>query len=177
MANLPMREYKEELMLRARNVKIVVTDCDGVLTDTGVYYSEQGEAMKRFSIRDGMGVERLRTLCGIETAIMTGEKSGSVVRRAEKLSIKHLFLSAKDKGPLLMQFLKEQGLEPKHLAYIGDDTNDLEALELAGLAACPCDAMSMAKQKAHYICSEKGGYGAFRDLAELIIFAKQSNNE
>ena len=74
---------------------------DGVLTDTGVYYSEHGEAMKRFSIRDGMGVERLRTQCGIETAIMTGEGSGSVIRRAEKLSIKNLFLNAKDKRTLL----------------------------------------------------------------------------
>jgi 3-deoxy-D-manno-octulosonate 8-phosphate phosphatase (KDO 8-P phosphatase) len=172
-----MKEYNQDAIRRARNVKIVVTDCDGVLTDTGVYYSDQGEEMKRFSIRDGMGVERLRTLCGIETAIMTGEKSGSVVRRAEKLSIKHLFLNAKDKRSLLIRFLNEQGLEPQHLAYIGDDTNDLEALDLAGLAASPADAMSMAKQKAHYICSERGGFGAFRDLAELIIFAKQSNNE
>ena len=149
-----MEKYTEDVLQRARKVKIVVTDCDGVLTDTGVYYSEQGEAMKRFSIRDGMGVERLRTQCGIETAIMTGEGSGSVVRRAEKLSIVHLFLNAKDKRTLLM-----------------------EALELAGLAASPSDAMAMAKQKAHYICSEKGGFGAFRDLAELIIFAHQSTNE
>ncbi len=172
-----MKKYTEDVLQRARKVKIVVTDCDGVLTDTGVYYSEQGEAMKRFSIRDGMGVERLRTQCGIETAIMTGEGSGSVVRRAEKLSIVHLFLNAKDKRTLLIDFLNHQNLLPENLAYIGDDTNDLEALELAGLAASPADAMAMAKQKAHYICSEKGGFGAFRDLAELIIFAHQSTNE
>jgi len=172
-----MFEYPEEVLYRARKVKIVVTDCDGVLTDTGVYYSEHGEAMKRFSIRDGMGVERLRTQCGIETAIMTGEGSGSVIRRAEKLSIKNLFLNAKDKRTLIIDFLNQQNLLPENLAYIGDDTNDLEALELAGLAACPADAMLFAKQKSHYICSEKGGYGAFRDLAELIIFANQTSNE
>lgn len=169
-----MKEYPQDLLHRARKVKIVVTDCDGVLTDTGVYYSNQGEHMKRFSIRDGMGVERLRTLCGIDTAIMTGEGSGSVVRRAEKLSIQHLFLNAKDKRSLLIDFLNQHNLSPENLAYIGDDTNDLEALEMAGLAASPADAMFMAKQKAHYICSENGGNGAFRDLAELIIFAHQS---
>lgn len=172
-----MKEFAEDVLRRARQVKIVVTDCDGVLTDTGVYYSEHGESMKRFSIRDGMGVERLRTQCGIETSIMTGEGSGSVIRRAEKLSIKHLFLNAKDKKALLIEFLNQQNLLPENLAYIGDDTNDLEALELAGLAACPADAMPVAKQKAHYICSEKGGFGAFRDLAELIIFANQTTNE
>jgi 3-deoxy-D-manno-octulosonate 8-phosphate phosphatase (KDO 8-P phosphatase) len=100
-----------------------------------------------------------------------------VVRRAEKLSIQHLFLNAKDKRSLLIDFLHQQNLNPENLAYIGDDTNDLEALEMAGLAASPSDAMFMAKQKAHYICSEKGGYGAFRDLAELIIFAHQSITE
>lgn len=172
-----MKEYTVDVLHRARKVKILVTDCDGVLTDTGVYYSEHGEALKRFSIRDGMGVERLRKQCGIETAIMTGEGSGSVIRRAEKLSIKYLFLNAKDKRTLLIDFLNQQNLLPENLAYIGDDTNDLEALELAGLAASPADAMSFAKQKAHYICSEKGGYGAFRELAELIIYAHQSTNE
>ena len=81
----------KHLVEKIAKVKLLITDCDGVLTDTGVYYSAQGEEMKRFSIRDGMGVERLRTI-GIETGIMTGERSGSVVKRAEKLHIKELHL-------------------------------------------------------------------------------------
>jgi 3-deoxy-D-manno-octulosonate 8-phosphate phosphatase (KDO 8-P phosphatase) len=161
-----------EILKRAKNIRVLVTDCDGVLTDTGVYYTDTGEAMKRFSIRDGMGVERLRTLCSIGTVIMTGESSGSVIRRAEKLNIEHLFLNAKDKRSLLLDYLSQHGWSFHHLAYIGDDTNDVEALALAGLAAAPCDATAFAKERAHYICQNKGGHGAFRELAEIIIYAQ-----
>jgi YrbI family 3-deoxy-D-manno-octulosonate 8-phosphate phosphatase len=167
----------DDVLARAKNVRVLVTDCDGVLTDTGVYYSENGEAMKRFSIRDGMGVERLRRLCGIETAIMTGESSQSVARRADKLCIRHLFLNAKDKRSLLLGFLSQNGWTPDHLAYIGDDTNDTEALALAGLAAAPCDATVFAKEKVHYICQSHGGHGAFRELAEVIIYAQTKCKE
>src|SRR5215475_8174030 len=86
-------DYKEQ----ARQIRLLLTDVDGVLTDNGVYYGEQGEVLKRFSIRDGMGVERLRKLCGIETGIVTGELSPSVARRAEKLKITQLHLGIKDK--------------------------------------------------------------------------------
>src|SRR6202000_2363940 len=90
---------------KASRLKLLITDCDGVLTDGGVYYGENGEDLKKFNIRDGMGVERLRKLCGIETAIITGEKSPSVIQRAKKLQIEELHLFVKDKPEVLKGIL------------------------------------------------------------------------
>lgn len=161
------------ILEKARKIRFVITDCDGVLTDNGVYFDNQGEAMKRFCIRDGMGVERLRNLHGVETGIMTGETSGSVLKRAEKLKIQHLYLGIKDKKAKLAEVLQETGFKAEEIAFIGDDTNDLEIMAEVGLAGCPGDATIFAKKAAQYICYERGGNGAFREFAELIILSKQ----
>ena len=100
-----------ELHRRAARLRLVLTDSDGVLTDTGVYYSERGEELKRFSIRDGMGVERLRN-AGVDTGIVTGERSPSVVRRAEKLGLPHVLLGVKDKLRRRAGLVRRAGLDP-----------------------------------------------------------------
>ena len=158
-------QYKE----RALKIKLLLTDVDGVLTDNGVYYGEQGEVFKRFSIRDGMGVERLRKLCGIDTGIVTGELSPSVSRRAEKLQITQLHLGVKDKPGRLNEIIAAAGLSWEELAFIGDDVNDLEVLGKVGLSACPGDAMAQVSGIVHYRCTAVGGHGAFREFAEWII--------
>ena len=157
-----------DLQARARRIKLLLTDCDGVLTDNGVYYSERGEEMKRFSIRDGMGVERLRAV-GVDTGIMTGEVSGSVQRRADKLRITELHLGIKDKPARLREIMARTGLAAEEIAFIGDDTNDVEILQLVGLAACPGDATRFARAVADFHCETPGGHGCFRELAEFII--------
>ncbi|PSL35558.1 KdsC family phosphatase [Chitinophaga ginsengisoli] len=157
------------LRQKAIKIKLLLTDVDGVLTDNGVYYSEAGEVMKRFSIRDGMGVERLRKLCGIETGIVTGERSPSVAKRAEKLNITSLHLGIKDKEALLESILAEKNLKAEEVAFIGDDVNDLGIMSKVGLTACPSNAMSQVTAVADYRCREKGGDGAFRDFAEWLI--------
>ena len=157
------------LRRKIAKIKLVLTDCDGVLTDTGVYYSDQGEVMKRFSIRDGMGVERLRKLAGIETGIVTGEFSGSVKKRAEKLKIEELHLGPKDKIAVLNEILDRRNLKAENIAFIGDDMNDLEIMKVVGIAACPGDAIAEIKKYSNYICKNRGGNGAFREFAELII--------
>jgi len=160
-----------ELRKRARSLKLVLTDSDGVLTDAGVYYSESGEAFKRFSIRDGMGVERLR-VAGVETAIITGEKSESVRRRAEKLQMPHVYLGVKNKRQELERILQETGLTIPQIGYIGDDVNDLgiiDAIADRGLTAAPSDAMPVVLENVHYHCILPGGHGAFRDFAEWIL--------
>ena len=157
---------------KASKIKLVLTDSDGVLTDNGVYYSANGEEMKRFSIRDGMGVERLRN-CQIETGIVTGEMSPSVKKRAEKLQIVELHLGVKDKAAKLREILDRKGLRAEEIAFIGDDTNDVEVMQMAGLSACPADAMSFAREVAEYVCATRGGHGCFRELAELIIAARE----
>ena len=160
---------KNKLKEKTTPIKLLLTDVDGVLTDNGVYYSEAGEVMKRFSIRDGMGVERLRKLCGIETGIITGELSPSVTRRAEKLSIIELHLGVKDKLERLSEILERTQFQLSEIAYIGDDVNDLAVLEAAGISACPADAMDSVCDIVDYVCENKGGYGAFREFAEWLI--------
>lgn len=158
----------EDIIAKARKIKWVITDCDGVLTDTGVYYTDSGEFMKRYSIRDGMGVERLRHI-GIETAIITGEQSKPLVHRAEKLKINELYMYIKNKPACLEEFKIKHDVENEEIAYIGDDFNDEEVLKIVGLSACPKDALTQIKESCDYICTANGGHGAFRDLAEMII--------
>src|ERR1700744_242389 len=165
---------KDILQHKAVRIKLLITDCDGVLTDGGVYYGENGEDLKKFSIRDGMGVERLRKMCGIETAIITGEKSPSVIQRAEKLKIEELHLFVKDKPEVLKGIMHRLQLSADEVAYIGDDYNDAEIMKIVGSTACPADALPGIKTQADYVCQLKGGEGAFREFAELIIEAKTS---
>ena len=157
---------------RAAKIKLVLTDVDGVLTDTGVYYSAKGEEMKRYSIRDGMGMERLRKIVGVETGIITRENTEIVSSRAKKLKIEELHLGSMEKGKTLEEILKRKNLSSDEVAYIGDDTNDLDIMMMVGLSACPNDATIFAKKTANVILPSNGGNGAFRDLAELIIEAK-----
>jgi len=160
------------LQTKAARIKLVLTDCDGVLTDGGVYYGESGEVLKRFNIRDGMGVVRLRELVGVEAGIVTGETSPSVVTRAAKLKITELHLGAGDKLAVLAEILGRTGLDANEIAFIGDDVNDLGILQAVGLSACPADATRQNKAVVDYCCETAGGQGCFRELAELIIEAK-----
>jgi 3-deoxy-D-manno-octulosonate 8-phosphate phosphatase (KDO 8-P phosphatase) len=160
-----------DLRIRGANIKLLLTDVDGVLTDNGVYYSEHGEELKRFSFRDGMGIERLR-LAGVETGIITRENSLPVARRAEKLKIKELHQGIISKEAVLQEILTRNNLIFSQVAFIGDDINDSKIMEQVGLSGCPNDAMSFAKEVAHYTCSANGGHGAFREFAEFIITCK-----
>jgi len=166
---------ENQLKASAARIRLLLTDVDGVLTDNGVYYGESGEVMKRFSIRDGMGVERLRKLAGIDTGIVTGEISPSVSCRAEKLRITELHLGIRDKLTRVKEIMDRLQLQWDELAYIGDDVNDLEVMEKVGIAACPADAMPQVSAIVHYHCNVKGGYGAFREFAEWLIELKMQN--
>jgi 3-deoxy-D-manno-octulosonate 8-phosphate phosphatase (KDO 8-P phosphatase) len=162
-----------DLLDKAQQIKILLTDCDGVLTDNSVYYSARGEELKRFSIRDGMGVERLRTMAHVGVGIVTGERySPPLQRRAEKLGITELYFDSRQKGAILDGIMERLDLQPQQVAYIGDDTNDLAAIQLVGLSACPADALPMVRDVVDYVCQCQGGYGAFREFAEMIIAAK-----
>lgn len=160
-----------ELSARAKRIALVLADNDGVLTDGTVFVSEVGEELKQYSLRDGMGVERLRN-AGVQTAIVTREKSAIVRRRAEKLQLPFVWEGVRDKREHLQKILVEARLGVDQLAYIGDDVNDLgilEAIAPAGLTAAPADAMSIVRDSVHYVCEAPGGRGAFRDFAEWIL--------
>lgn len=162
---------ERELRFRSARLRLVITDVDGTLTDGSVYYSERGEAMKRFSMRDGMGVERLRAE-GIETAFLTRERSPIVARRAEKLQIQHIYQGVDNKAQALAGIVADARCDLGQVAYIGDDLNDLEAMRmvsLQGLVAAPLDAVPQVLHVAHHRCARPGGGGAFRDFAEWIL--------
>ena len=169
-----VKKINKKVIQKAKKIKLLLTDCDGVLTDAGVYYGLNGEELKKFSIRDGMGVERLFKLVKVETGIISGETSLSLQKRADKLKITELHLGIKSKVDLLEDIKSRKKIKSSEIAYIGDDVNDLDIIKKIGLSACPNDAMDMVKQKVQYVCSEKGGQGAFREFAELIISAKKN---
>lgn len=156
---------------RAAALRLVVTDCDGVLTDAGVYYGPEGELLKRFSIRDGMGVERLRA-AHVEVGIMSGERSPSLTARARKLGIERVWLGVRDKRAQLQDALREMGLSMGQVAFIGDDVNDLdviEAVNAAGLTGAPADAVAEVARAVQRHGAAPGGHGAFREFAEWIL--------
>jgi len=157
-------------------IKWLFTDIDGVWTDCTILYSSKGEEMKAFSYRDGMGAERLRKLTSIDIAIITGENSEIVKRRAEKLNIKKVFIGIKNKLEILEAFMCEQNLTWENIAYIGDDLNDIEVMKRAALCACPRDAYKDVLAVSHYICEKKGGEGAFREFCEYLIDQSIKNN-
>jgi 3-deoxy-D-manno-octulosonate 8-phosphate phosphatase (KDO 8-P phosphatase) len=162
-----------EVRVRASRVRLVLTDCDGVLTDAGVYYSARGEELKRFSIRDGMGCARLAE-AGIRSAIVTGERSEAVQRRAEKLGIR-AYLGVSDKGAALASILADHGASLGGVAYIGDDVNDLGAMDAIreqGLLGAPADAFPAVARVVHHVTKAPGGHGAFREFAEWLLEAR-----
>lgn len=156
---------------RAARIALVIADNDGVMTDGTVQVSAAGEELKTYSVRDGMGVERLRER-GIGSAILTREPPALIARRAAKLELRYLWTQVRDKRAHLSRILEETRLGVDQLAYIGDDLNDLEiinAIGAAGLTAAPADAMPEVRDRVHYVCDAPGGRGAFRDLAEWLL--------
>ena len=151
-----------------KNIKLVATDIDGVWTDAKMHYTENGDFMKSFSTYDGMGVEMLRNK-NIETVIMTRENSNIVLRRAEKLKIKEVYIDEKNKLERLKKICSDKAIQLNEVAYIGDDINDIEALENVGLSALTNNSPIKEQIEVDYITKKKGGDGAFREFAELIL--------
>ena len=152
-------------------IKAVFTDCDGVLTDAGMYYSETGDELKKFNTRDGMGFELLRSK-GIITGIISGEDTTLLRRRAEKLRVDEIHLGVKDKLAVLTGIVSKYGLDFSNIAYIGDDLNDIAVLERVGMPCCVADAVDEVRHVSRFITNVKGGYGAFREVADLVCQAK-----
>jgi 3-deoxy-D-manno-octulosonate 8-phosphate phosphatase (KDO 8-P phosphatase) len=156
---------------RAAKIRLVVMDVDGTLTDSSMYYSVEGEVMKRFSTRDGMGVTLLKR-SGIDCAIITSEMSLIAQRRGEKLGIANIILGSHDKSASLMELSEKLSIPLEAIAYIGDDVNDGPVMRLCGLSGCPSDAADAIKEIAHHTCRSSGGNGAVREFAELILKAQ-----
>ena len=148
--------------------KLVITDIDGVWTDGGMYYTAEGDVMKRFSVKDGWGVAFLREH-GIPVAIMTGEDTQIVQKRANKLRIDYCFLGVKNKVSKATELCQMLGITLDEVAFIGDDINDLPLLRLVGFSASPANTPHYIKSEVDYVTSMSGGYGAFREFVEKIL--------
>lgn len=148
--------------------KLFITDIDGVWTDGGMYYTAQGDVMKRFSVKDGWGVAMLQRL-GIELAVMTGENTEIVARRCEKLHIERCYLGVKDKLALATELCEQLGVTLSEVAFIGDDLNDLPLLRAVGTSGCPVNTPDYIRNIVTYPGSVHGGYGAFREFVEAVL--------
>ena len=149
-------------------IKMFLTDCDGCLTDGGMYYSEKGDELKKFNTRDGMGFALLRSK-GIITGIVTSENVDLNRRRAEKLKLDILEAGCKDKVAAVKRLCAEYGISLEEVAYIGDDVNDFEVIKMVGFGCCPNDAIPQIKQAAKHITKASGGEGVRREVVDLII--------
>ena len=152
-------------------LKAIALDVDGVLTDGAVLWGPNGEEWKRFSFADIMGVSLARK-AGLIVTLISGEDSPLVNRFATKMSIPEITTGCKDKAAALRAFAERNQLELAEIAFMGDDVNDLQAMEAAGLAAAPADARPAARKKAAIVTEAKGGNGAVRELVEHILAAR-----
>jgi YrbI family 3-deoxy-D-manno-octulosonate 8-phosphate phosphatase len=153
---------------RRDQIRLVATDVDGVLTDSGMYYSESGDELKKFSTRDGKGFELLRN-DGLLTCIITGEASRSVERRAAKLRVDEVFTNVQDKVACMDAILRRRGLDWAQVAYVGDDLGDLALLKRVGFSSAPADAVEAVRKAVHLVTVSPGGNGAFREVAEHVL--------
>lgn len=154
-------------------IKMFLTDCDGCLTDAGMYYSEFGDELKKFNTRDGMAFSLLMDK-GIITGIITGENVELNRRRAKKLKLDVYESGCKDKASAVKRLCEKFKIELQNVAYIGDDINDLEVIKMVGFGCCPSDAVPEVKLNADYVAKAKGGEGVIREITNLINSEKSN---
>lgn len=166
--SLVLSKVSEATRQRAENIRLVAFDVDGVLTDGSLLYNESGEQLKRFNALDGHGLKMLKQ-SGIKVALITGRSGPIVERRAADLGIALVYQDARDKAQLISNIASDNGFTLDQIAYIGDDIIDLQAMQKVGLAVSVPNAPIYIQQAAHWVTSTQGGYGAARELADVIL--------
>lgn len=150
------------------NIKLIVLDVDGTMTDGGVYIDNNGVESKKFSIKDGAGI-KLAEAVGIDFMILTGRKSRCVEQRAQELNIKYIEQNVIMKGLYLKGFMESEGFDKEEVAYIGDDLNDMPAMACVGIKACPIDASEEVKSFCDIVLEIKGGDGVVRAFVDMLL--------
>jgi 3-deoxy-D-manno-octulosonate 8-phosphate phosphatase (KDO 8-P phosphatase) len=161
----------DAVLERARRIRLLVLDVDGVLTDGRLYLSAAGEELKVFHVRDGSGLVAVQR-AGVTVAIISGRDSPAVTRRATELGIRHVRQGVSDKGAALDGLLGELGFDPEETACVGDDTPDAPMLRRAGLAIGVADAHPALLAAAHWVTTSNGGQGAVREVCDLLLSAR-----
>ena len=149
-------------------IKLLLLDVDGVMTDGGIYFSERGDELKRFNIHDGYGIAKLQK-SGVKVGILTGRSSQLVARRAQELGISEVHQNLENKMDAYEQCKRNLRVVDREIAYIGDDEPDMPVMKLVGFSACPADAMPVVRRQADFVCKNRGGEGAVREVIELIL--------
>ena len=161
----------QDVLAKAAQIRLVIFDVDGVLTDGSLFIGDDGEEYKAFHSRDGHGMKMLHAT-GVEIGIISGRTSNVVRHRMTSLGIQHVYQGQQEKLPAFMELIGKLGLEPQQVAYVGDDVVDLPILTRAGLAVAVADAHALVKRHAHWTTPNGGGRGAARDICELIMEAQ-----
>lgn len=166
----PALNFSPELLLKAQGVRVAFFDVDGVLTDGGLFFSEAGETLKRFSTLDGHGL-KLLARAGITPAVITGRDSPALRRRLEALGISHVHYGTEDKRPAAEQTLQALGLSWDVAAAMGDDWPDLPVMRRSAFACAPVNGHAEARAVAHHVTAARGGEGAAREFCDLLLVA------
>jgi len=153
---------------RLGRTRLLVCDVDGTLTDGAMYYGSDGEVLKRFTTRDGLGISRLLD-AGVVVALVTSEDSPIVTARAKKLRVEHVVLGCLDKAVAVQDLCQRLKVTPADVTAIGDDLGDLAAFRVAGLSVAVAAAVPEVKAAAHLVCESNGGHGAVRELSDGIL--------
>ncbi|MCW8933296.1 MAG: 3-deoxy-manno-octulosonate-8-phosphatase KdsC [Gammaproteobacteria bacterium] len=161
----------QDITEKAKKIKLVIFDIDGVLTTGALFIGDDGQEYKAFHSKDGHGLRMLQD-SGVEVAIITGRTSNVVAHRAKDLGITRIYQGKREKLPAYEELIKETGLNHEQIAYVGDDVVDLPVMCKVGLAICVQDGHSFVKQHSHWITENNGGCGAGRDVCEMILEAQ-----
>lgn len=151
-----------------KKIKYMVIDVDGTMTDSGIYYDNHGNEMKKFSTRDAAGFFAAQK-AGIKIVILTGRESYATMRRMQELKVEFVFQNVSDKFSFLRNFMDDKEIRKEEIGYIGDDLNDLAPMSLVGFVGCPSDSCKEILQRADFISKVKGGQGVVRDVMEHIL--------
>lgn len=155
-------------MATMRTIEYIIIDVDGTLTDTGIYYDEHGNELKKFSTHDAAGFFAAKAV-GIKTMILTGRECAATTRRMQDLKADYIIQNIRNKVAYLREFMNEHNISKEQIAYIGDDLNDLPPMQLVGYVACPCNSCKEILRIADYVSPLKGGEGAVRDVIEHML--------
>jgi len=161
----------QDIIEKAKNIKLVIFDVDGVMTDSSLFMGDDGQEYKAFNSKDGHGLRMLQE-CGVKAAIITGRKSNVVAHRMNDLGIDLIYQGYRDKTPAFDDLMEKIGLSIDQIAYVGDDVVDLPVMSRVNFAIAVQDAHPFVKQHAHWITPRDGGYGAVRDVCEFILEAQ-----
>ena len=159
---------KEQFLERLSGIKLLSLDTDGVLTDGGLYYTDDGEELRKFNVKDGLGIQRVQA-SGVKVAIMTASSTPSIAHRGRRLGVDYVFLDCTDKLITLVGICDEMGIDLNQVGHVGDDLNDLPVFNAVGCPMTVVDATDEALSSALFVTKKRGGDGAVREICDLIV--------